>query len=45
MRNRYKKVKKYSHKTLSPAFVDKSVNKIALPSKYSAFRYPRHVFA
>jgi hypothetical protein len=37
LRNIYKKVKKNIHKTLSPASVDKSVHKIALPSKYAHF--------
>jgi hypothetical protein len=40
-----KKVKKNVHKTLSPASVDKSVNKVALPPKYYAFIYLKDVFA
>ena len=45
MRNIYRKVKKNVHKTLSPASVDKSVHKIALPSKYRTFLYLQDVFA
>ena len=37
MRNISRKVKENIHKTLSPASVDKSVHKIALPSKYRTF--------
>ena len=37
MSNIYKKVKDNIHKTLSPTSVDKSVNKIALPSKSAHF--------
>jgi hypothetical protein len=44
-RNINKKVKKNVHKTLSPASVDKSVNKVSPPSKCRAFRYLEHVFA
>jgi hypothetical protein len=40
-----KKVKKNVHKTLSPASVDKSVNKVALPPKYHAFLHLPDVFA
>jgi hypothetical protein len=39
VRNMYRKVKNNIRKTLSPASVDKSVNKVALPSKYLAFLY------
>ncbi len=39
MRNIFRKIKKNSHKSLSQASVDKSVNKIALPPKYRAFCY------
>jgi hypothetical protein len=39
VRNIYTKVKNNIRKTLSPASVDKSVNKVALPSKYLAFLY------
>jgi hypothetical protein len=45
VKNMYRKVKKNIRKTLSPASVDKSVNKISLPSKYRAFHYLQHVFA
>jgi len=45
MRNIYKKVKKNIHKTLSPASVDKSVHKIAFPSKFRTFLPLRKVFA
>jgi hypothetical protein len=40
-----KKVKKNVHKTLSPASVDKSVNKVALSPKYDPFLYLQDVFA
>jgi len=40
-----KKVKKNVHETLSPASVDKSVNKIDLSPKYRAFLYLQNVFA
>ena len=41
----YNKVKKNIHKPLSPASVDKSVHKIALPCKYGTC-FPRQtVFA
>ena len=45
MRNMYRKVKKNIHKTLSPASVDKSVHKIALPSKFRTFLPHQMVFA
>jgi len=45
MRNVYKKVKKNIHKTLSPASVDKSVHKIAIPSKFRKFLPLQKVFA
>jgi len=45
VRNMYRKVKKNIHKTPSPASVDKSVNKVALPPKYSAFLHLQDVFA
>ena len=45
MKNIYKKVKKNLHKILSPASVDKSVHKIALPSKYRTFLHRQNVFA
>ena len=45
MRNLYKKIKKHSHKTLSPASVDKSVHKIAFPSKFRTFLHGQTVFA
>ena len=45
MRNMYRKVKKNVHKILSPASVDKSVNKIILAPKYGAFLYPQDVVA
>ncbi len=35
----YKKIKENVRKTLSPASVDKSVDKITLPAKYCAFLY------
>jgi hypothetical protein len=41
----YRKVKKNIHNTLSPASVDKSVHKVALPPKYGAFLYLQDVFA
>jgi hypothetical protein len=41
----YRKVKKNVHKTLSPASVDKSVNKVAPPPKYRAFLNLQDVFA
>jgi hypothetical protein len=41
----YRKVKKNIHKTLSPASVEKSVHKIALPSKFRTFLHPQKVFA
>jgi hypothetical protein len=44
-RNINKKVKKNVHETLSPTSVDKSVNKVFLPSKCCAFLYLEHVFA
>jgi hypothetical protein len=37
VRNISRKVKKNIHKTLSPASGDKSVHKIALPSKFRTF--------
>ena len=40
-----KKVKENVHKTLSPASVDKSVNKVALPPKYYPFLHLQDVFA
>jgi hypothetical protein len=45
VRNIYRKVKKNIHNTLSPASVDKSVHKIALPTKYSIFLYLQEVYA
>jgi hypothetical protein len=45
VRNIYRKVKKNVHKTLSPASVDKSVHKVALPPKYRAFLHLQDVFA
>jgi hypothetical protein len=45
VRNIFRKIKKNVHKTLSPASVDKSVHKIALPSKYSTFLYVQKVYA
>jgi hypothetical protein len=39
VRNIYRKVKKNMHKPLSPAFVDKSVNNVALPLQYLKFSY------
>jgi len=45
MKNNYIKVKENIHKTLSPASVDKSVHKIALPSKYCTFLPLQKVFA
>jgi len=41
----YRKVKNNIRKTLSPASVDKSVHKIALPSKYRTFLYLQEVYA
>ncbi len=41
----YRKVKNNIRKTLSPASVDKSVNKVALSSKYLAFLYLQDVSA
>ena len=35
----YRKVKNNIRKTLSPTSVDKSVNKVALSSKYLTFLY------
>jgi hypothetical protein len=40
-----RKVKDNIHKTLSPASVDKSVNKIILVPKYGACLYPQDVVA
>jgi hypothetical protein len=37
VRNIFRKIKKNIHKILSPASVDKSVNKIALPPKNRGF--------
>ena len=45
MRNMSRKVKGNFHRTLSPASVDKSVNKVALPPKYRAFFHLQEVFA
>jgi hypothetical protein len=45
VRNIYRKVKKIVHNTLSPASVDMSVHKIALPSKYSTFLHIQKVYA
>jgi hypothetical protein len=45
VRNIFRKIKENIHKTLSPASVDKSVYKIALPSKYSTFLYRQEVYA
>jgi hypothetical protein len=39
VRNIFRKIKKNIHKTLSPASVDKSVHKIALPAKYRTFHH------
>jgi hypothetical protein len=44
-RNINKKVKKNVHRSLSPTSVDKSVNKVSLPSNCCAFLYLQHVFA
>ena len=38
-RNKFRKIKKNIHKTLSPASGDKSVHKIVLPAKYRTFLY------
>jgi len=43
--NKFRKIKKNIHKTLSPASVDKSVHKIALPTKYITFLYLQEVYA
>jgi hypothetical protein len=40
-----RKVKKNVYRTLSPASVDKSVNKVALPPKYRAFLHLQEAFA
>jgi hypothetical protein len=45
VRNMYRKVKNNICKTLSPASVDKSVDKVALPPKYLAFLYLQDVSA
>ena len=37
----YGKVKQNVHKLLSPASVDKSVHKVALPPQYHAFLYSK----
>jgi len=44
-RNIDKKVKRNVRNTLSPTSVDKSVNKVSLPSKCRALLYQEHVFA
>jgi hypothetical protein len=44
MRNISRKVKKNIHKTLSPASGNKSVHKIALPSKYAHFSLVKQSF-
>jgi len=41
----YRKVKENIHKTLSPASVDKSVDKVVLLPKYWAFLCLQDVFA
>ena len=45
VRNIFRKIKKYIRKSLSPASVDKSVNKVAPPPKYRAFLNLQDVFA
>jgi hypothetical protein len=45
VKNIYIKIKENIHKTLSPASGDKSVHKIAFPSKYRTFLLLQKVFA
>jgi hypothetical protein len=45
VRNIIRRIKKNIHECLSPASVDKSVNKIALPPKYRALLLLQEVFA